>query len=72
MDITISICDKAVAALKSEGHSAHSMKWFSKFDKKPETWGVWVNVPTDDPEVFQKFRLHDDDVVWWAHKYERL
>ena len=66
MDITNSICDKAVAALKSQGYNAHAMGWLSKIGK-PETWGVWVKVYTDDPEVFQGFRLHDDDVIWWAH-----
>jgi|AACY02.17.fsa_nt_gi hypothetical protein len=72
MDITNLICDKAVEALKSQGHNAYAMKWPSTNWEKPTTWGVWVKVSTDDPEVFQEFRLHDDGVIWWADKYERL
>ena len=73
--VTHNLCDKAVSALKSEGHDACTMKhpYNSNFDDTiPSTWGVWIKVWSHDLQDSREFRVHDEEVIWWANYHDEI
>ena len=56
-------CERAVKALQDAGHYA------SYVQGAPDDHGVWLdNVWNDDLQESHSFRLHDEEVSWWASK----
>ena len=58
-------CERAVKALQSEGFDA------SHVMGAPNDHGVWLdNVWNDDIQHAHSFRIHDEEVTWWAFYYD--
>jgi hypothetical protein len=58
-------CERAVKALQSQGFQAsHVQGAFMNH-------GVWLNnVWSDDLQDAFIFRIHDEEVEWWAEHYD--
>jgi hypothetical protein len=57
-------CERAVKALQDEGHYA------SHIQGAPDDHGVWIEVWNGDLGACHEFRIHDEEIVWWAEHYD--
>ena len=55
-------CERAVKALQDAGHYA------SYVMGAPDDHGVWIEVWNSDLSGCIEFRLHDEEIDWWASK----
>lgn len=61
MKVTQEQCESAVKALREQGFSA------SHVQGAPDDHGVWLDgVWNDALEDSISFRLHDEEIEWWA------
>ena len=61
----MNIYEKAVAGLALAGHDA------SVIQQSAEDIGVWLdNVWNDDLQHAFSFRIHDEEITWWAFYYD--
>ena len=61
----MNIYEKAVAGLALQGHNA------SVIQQSAEDIGVWLdNVWNDDLQHAFSFRIHDEEITWWAFYYD--
>ena len=60
----MNIYEKAVAGLALQGHNA------SIIQQSPEDIGVWIEVWNNDLLDTHEFRIHDEEVTWWANYYD--
>jgi len=58
-------CERAVEALQESGFSA------SYVQGAPDDHGVWLdNMWNDDLQHAYSFRIHDEEITWWAEHYD--
>ena len=57
-------CESAVKALQEAGHYA------SHVMGAPDDHGVWIEVWNHDLQNTHDFRIHDEEITWWAEEYE--
>ena len=60
----MNIYEKAVAGLALAGHEANVIQ------QSDTDIGVWVNVWSHDLQDTHTFRIHDEEITWWAEYYE--
>ena len=60
----MNIYEKAVAGLALQGHNA------SVIQQSATDIGVWIQVWSHDVLDNREFRIHDEEVTWWAEYYE--
>ena len=58
------IYNKAVLGLEMQSHSADVIQ------QSETDIGVWVNVWSHDLGDSHTFRIHDEEVTWWANYYD--
>ena len=59
----MNIYEKAVAGLALQGHNA------SVIQQSAEDIGVWIQVWSHELLDSREFRIHDEEVTWWAEYY---
>lgn len=59
----MNIYEKAVAGLAIAGHDA------SIIQQSAEDIGVWIQVWSHELLDSREFRIHDEEVTWWAEYY---
>jgi len=57
-------CESAVKALQDAGHYA------SHIQGAYCDHGVWIEVWNSDLGACHEFRLHDEEIEWWAEQYD--
>ena len=63
--MTQGLCERAVKALYEEGFTA------SYIQGAPDDHGVWIDmVWNDDMKDAFNFRIHDEEVNFWASHYD--
>ena len=60
----MSVYEKAYKALKQAGHHVSIIQQESK------DVGIWIEVWNSDLGECHEFRIHDEEVTWWAEYYE--
>jgi hypothetical protein len=60
----MNIYEKAVAGLALQGHNA------SVIQQSAEDIGVWIQVWSHELLDSREFRIHDEEVTWWAEYYD--
>ena len=60
----MNIYEKAVAGLAIAGHEANVIQ------QSATDFGVWVNVWSHDLQDTHTFRIHDEEITWWAEYYD--
>ena len=60
----MNIYEKAVAGLALQGHNA------SVIQQSAEDIGVWIEVRNNDLLDTHEFRIHDEEITWWAEYYD--
>ena len=60
----MNIYEKAVAGLALAGHEANVIQ------QSAEDIGVWIQVWSHDVLDTHEFRIHDEEITWWAEYYE--
>ena len=61
MNMTQDKCERAVKALQEAGHYA------SHVMGAPDDHGVWLDgVWNDDLQEAYSFRIHDEEIIFWA------
>jgi len=60
----MNIYEKAVAGLALQSHDADVIQ------QSNTDIGVWVNVWSHDLQDTNSFRIHDEEVAWWAGYYD--
>ena len=60
----MNIYEKAVEGLALQSHDADVIQQSST------DIGVWVNVWSHDLGDSHTFRIHDEEVTWWAEYYD--
>jgi hypothetical protein len=60
----MNIYEKAVSGLALAGHDA------SIIQQSATDIGVWIQVWSHDVLDNREFRIHDEEVTWWAEYYE--
>ena len=60
----MNIYEKAVAGLALQSHDAEVI--YQPFSDI----GVWVNVWSHDLQDAHSFRIHDEEITWWAGYYD--
>ena len=61
MKVTQEQCERAVEAIKESGFNA------SYIQSEPDDHGVWIDSVWDfDLQNTNSFRLHDEEIEWWA------
>ena len=60
----MNIYEKAVAGLALQGHNA------SVIQQSAEDIGVWIQVWSHELIDSREFRIHDEEVTWWAEYYD--
>jgi len=60
----MSVYEKAYKALKQAGHHVSIIQQESK------DVGIWIEVWNSDLGECHEFRIHDEEVVWWAGMYD--
>ena len=62
-DMTQEKCEHAVKVLQAQGINA------SHIQGAPDDHGVWIDsVWNDDLQEAHSFRIHDEEVEWWAYE----
>lgn len=60
----MNIYEKAVAGLKLAHHDADVIQ------QSNTDIGVWVSVWSHDLQDTHEFRIHDEEITWWAEYHE--
>jgi len=60
----MNIYEKAVAGLALQGHNADVIQ------QSETDMGVWVNVWNHALQASHEFRVHDEEITWWAFYYD--
>ncbi len=60
----MNIYEKAVAGLALQGHNA------SVIQQSATDIGVWIEVWNNDLLDTRAFRIHDEEITWWANYYD--
>jgi hypothetical protein len=60
----MNIYEKAVAGLALAGHEANVIQ------QSATDIGVWIEVWNNDLLDTRAFRIHDEEITWWAFYYD--
>ena len=60
----MNIYEKAVAGLALAGHEANVIQ------QSAEDIGVWIQVWSHELLDSREFRIHDEEITWWAEYYD--